>query len=148
MFRAWSALPSLEEEDSILKDIDAITEPDIAAVTTASEIIQLQQEVRKVYIADSIRRYILDIINGLRHHQDIQLGPSTRAGIALFKGARSLAFVQEREFVIPDDVKRLLIPALSHRIRITAEAEMETISPESIINEVAAEVPVPKIDHE
>ena len=144
MFRIWSALSSLEEEDRILRDIDAITEPHISTVTTPADIVQLQQEVKKVHIADNVRRYILDIIDKLRHHQDIQMGPSTRAGIALFKGARALAFLHEREFVIPDDVKRLLIPALSHRIRINAEAEMETISPESIINEVAAEVPVPK----
>jgi MoxR-like ATPase len=148
MFRIWSAFPSLEEEDRVLQDIDAISEPHISAVTTPDDIIQLQQEVKKVHIHDSVRRYILDIVDRLRHHQDIQLGPSTRASIALFTGARALAFIQERDFAIPDDVKRLLIPALSHRLRLNAEAEMENISPESIINELAAEVPVPKIDHE
>jgi MoxR-like ATPase len=148
MFRIWSALPSLEEEDKILQDIDAITEPHIAAVTTPDDIVQLQQEVKKVHVSDSIRGYILDIVDSLRQHQDVPTGPSTRAGIALLTGARALAFVQERDFVIPDDVKRLLIPALSHRIRISAEAEMEDISPESIISEIANEVPVPKIDHE
>jgi MoxR-like ATPase len=148
MFRIWSALPSLEEEDRILQEIDNISEPHISAVTTPGDIVQLQQEVKKVYIADSVRHYILDIVDRLRQHQDIQPGPSTRAAIALFTGARALAFIQERDFVIPDDVKRLLIPVISHRLRISAEAEMEDVSPESIINEVAAEVPVPKIDHE
>ena len=148
MFRIWSGLPSLEEEDRILRDIDAISEPHISAVTTPGDIIELQQEVKKVHIADSIRGYILDIINNLRNHHDVALGPSTRAGIALFTGARAFAFVQERDFVIPDDVKRLLIPTLSHRIRIIAEAEMEDIGPESIINELVAETPVPKIDNE
>jgi len=148
MFRLWSALASLEDEDRILKDIDAISEPHISAVTTPGDIVQLQQEVKKVHIADSIRRYIIDIVDSLRNHQDVQLGPSTRAGIALFTGSRALAFVQRRDFVIPDDVKRLLIPALFHRLQISAEAEMENVSPEAIINEVAAQVPVPKIDHE
>jgi MoxR-like ATPase len=148
MFRIWSALPSLEEENQILQDIDNISEPQISAVTTPDDIVQLQQEVKKVHIADSIRRYILDIVNRLRQHQDVQTSPSTRASIALLTGARALAFVQERDFVIPDDVKRLLIPAISHRLRISAEAEMEDINPESIINEVATEVPVPKVDHE
>jgi Mg-chelatase subunit ChlI len=104
----------------------------------------LQQEVKKVYIADSIRSYIIDILDSLRHHQDLSLGPSPRGGIALFRGSRALAFIQGRDFVIPDDVKNLLIPALSHRLRITAEAEMENITPEAIINKVATEVPVPK----
>jgi MoxR-like ATPase len=148
MFWLWSDFPNREEEDRILKDIDAISEPHISAVTTPGDIIQLQQKVKKIHVADSVRRYILDIVNSLRNHQDIRLGPSTRAGITLFTGARALAFIQGREFVIPDDVKRLLIPALSHRLRINAEAEMENINPESIINEVATEVPVPKIDHE
>ena len=148
MFRIWSALPSREEEDRILKDIDAISEPHISAVTTPSDTVQLQQGVKKVHLADSIRRYIIDIVDSLRNHQDVQSGPSTRAGIALFTGARALAFVQGRDFVIPDDVKRLLIPALSHRLQISAEAEMENVSPEAIINEVAAQVTVPKIDHE
>jgi MoxR-like ATPase len=76
------------------------------------------------------------------------MGPSTRAAITLFKGSRALAFIQGRDFVIPDDVKRLLIPALSHRLQISAEAEMENISPESIINEVSTEVPVPKTGNE
>jgi len=148
MFRIWSALASLEEEDRILKDIDAISEPHISAVTAPGDTVQLQQEVKKVHLADSVRRYILDIVDSLRNHQDVQLGPSTRAGITLFTGSRALAFVHGRDFVIPDDVKRLLIPALSHRLQISAEAEMENVSPESIINEVAAQVPVPKIDHE
>jgi MoxR-like ATPase len=147
MFRTWSGLASLEEENQILRDIDIITEQAITAVTMPEEIVSLQQEVRKVYIADSIRHYILEIIDNLRHHQDTLMGLSTRAGIALLKGARARAFVQERDFVIPDDVKTLLVPALSHRLQISPEAEMEEINTESIINEVASRVAVPKIDH-
>jgi MoxR-like ATPase len=147
MFRTWSGLATMEEEDQILRNIDAITEPHINAVTTPADIVRLQQDVKKVHVADSVRRYILDILDNLRRHQDIVLGLSTRAGIALLKGARARAFVQERDFVIPDDVKSLLVPALSHRLQVSPEAEMEDISPEPIINEVATQVPVPKIDN-
>ncbi len=146
MFRIWSGFPNIKEEDQILRDIDEISEPHIASVATPNDIIQLQQEVKKVYIADSIRAYIIDILDSLRHHPDLLLGPSPRGGIALFKGSRALAFVQGRDFVIPDDVKGLLIPALCHRLRISAEAEMENVTAEAIINKVAAEVPVPKIE--
>ncbi len=145
MFRVWSGLPSKEEEEQILHDIDAISEFDASPVATRDDIIQLQQEVRNVYTDDSIRHYIIEIINSLRHHQDVLVGPSPRGSIALFKGARALAFTQERDFVIPDDVKKLLIPALCHRIRITAEAEMENINPETIVNKIATEIPVPKV---
>jgi MoxR-like ATPase len=146
MFRAWSAFPNKQEEDQILRDIDAISEPHISPAATLNDIIQLQQEVKKVYIADGIRHYIIDIIDSLRRHPDLSLGPSPRGSIALFKGARALAFIQGRDFVIPDDMKKLLIPALCHRLRISAEAEMENATPEAIINQVATEVPVPKIE--
>jgi MoxR-like ATPase len=147
MVRTWSGLPSMEEEDQILKNIDVIAEPDVHAVTTPEEVRRLQQEVRKVYFADSIRHYILEIVDRLRHHQDVLLGLSTRAGISVLRAARARAFTQEREFVIPDDVKRLLVPCLSHRLQLSPEAEMEEISAESIINEVAAQVPVPRADY-
>lgn len=147
MFRTWSGLPTLEEEDQILRDIDIITDPHTEAVTTTEDIVKLQQDARKVYVADSIRRYILDIIDNLRHHQDVLLGPSTRAGMTLLKGARARAFLQERDFVIPDDVKKLLVPTLSHRLQVSPEAEMEDISPEPIINEIATRVHVPKIEN-
>jgi MoxR-like ATPase len=148
MLRIWSATSSMEEEDLILKNFDTISEPHIKAVTTPGDIIQLQEKVKEVYVADSIRHYILQIIDKLRHHQDIQAGLSTRAGIALLTGARALAFIHGREFVIPDDVKALLIPALSHRLQMTAEAEMADINPESVIKEVVTLVPVPKMSHE
>jgi len=148
MFRIWSGFPSSQEEDRILQNIDQISEPHVSSEATPADIIQLQQEVKKVYIADNIRSYIIDILDSLRHHQDLLRGPSPRAGIALFKGSRALAFIQERDFVIPDDVKKLLIPTLSHRLRISAEAEMEEVNSEVIITQVAAEVPVPKMEEE
>jgi len=77
-------------------------------------------------------------------HQDLLLGPGPRGGIALVRASRALAFVQGRDFVIPDDVKRLLIPALSHRFRVTPEAEIENVTPEAIINRIATEVPIPR----
>jgi MoxR-like ATPase len=146
MFRVWSGLPSLAEEDIILKNIDAIAEPQIRPVIATAEVLELQNEVKKVYIADSIRRYILDIIDGLRRHQDVVLGVSTRGGIAVLRGARARAYAEEREYVIPDDVKHVLRPALSHRLQVSPEAEMENTSPESIIEEVAARVPVPGVE--
>ena len=146
MFRIWSGFPDAGEENEILRDIDKISEPHISSVVTPADIIQLQKEVKKVYIADSIRSYIIEILNRLRRHQDLSLSPSPRGSIALFKGSRALAFIQGRDFVIPDDVKRLFIPALSHRLRISAEAEMEDVTAEVIINQVASEVPVPKME--
>ncbi|MFQ5996057.1 MAG: AAA family ATPase [Dehalococcoidales bacterium] len=146
MFRIWCGFPEKEEETQILRNIDAISEPDISSVATPKEIFRLQQETREVYVADSISDYIISLLDNLRHQQDVMIAPGPRGSIALFRGSRALALIQERDFVIPDDVKRLLIPALSHRIKISAEAEMEDVTPEAIINQTVSEVPVPKIE--
>jgi MoxR-like ATPase len=146
MFRVWSSFPTSDEEEQMLRDIDQIIEPDVSQVASLADIVHLQHEVRAVHVADSIRRYIVDILGSLRRHEDLLLGPSPRGGIALLKGSRALAFIQGRDFVIPDDVKKLIIPALCHRLRISAEAEMEDITPEAIIDKVAFEVPVPKME--
>ena len=146
MFRVWSGFPNTEEEKQILQDIDQISEPHISSVATPTSIIHLQQQVKKMHVADSIRDYIVSIIDSLRRHPDVSLGPSPRGSIALLKGARALAFIQQRDFVIPDDVKSLLVPALSHRVQISTEAEMEDADAEAIINKIATEVAVPKIE--
>ena len=145
MFRVWSGGSSREEEDLVLQNIDFISEPHTSEITSPEEIMKLQEKVKKVYVADNVRHYILEILEKLRHHQDVQVGPSTRAGIALLTGARSLAFLHGREFVIPDDIKILLVPTLSHRLQMTPESEMEDISPEDIVREMATTIPVPKM---
>ncbi len=146
MFRAWSSLPSVDEEKRILQDIDRIADPHISAVATPTAILQLQQAIKKVHVAEGIRQYIVSILDALRHHQDVSLGPSPRGGIALLKGARALAFIQKRDFVIPDDVKHLIIPSLGHRVQVNAEAEMESVTPEKIINDTVSKIPVPKME--
>ena len=148
MLRLWSGFPTIAEEDRILEDIDRASEPHVSAVATPAEIIRLQDEVKKLHVSQSIRSYILDILDRLRHHHDLLPSPGPRGGIALLQGARALAFIEGRDFVIPDDVKRLLIPALSHRLRISAEAEIENVRPETIIEQVASEVPIPKGEKE
>ncbi len=145
-FRVWCPYPDTEEEDRILRDIDAISDPHVTPVTTPSAIAQHQDEVKEVHVAASIRQYIVSILDSLRHQPDVSAGPSPRGGIALFKGSRALAFIEGRDFVVPDDVKMLFAPALVHRIRITAEAEMEDITPDAVVERVAAETPVPKVE--
>jgi len=147
MFRVWSPLPSTQEEKLVLSNIDSISEPHISAVTTTDQIVQLQQEVKKVHISTSIIDYTITLLDCLRHHPEVALGPSPRAGIALYKGSRALAFIRGRDFVIPDDIKQLLVPSLSHRLQVSAETAMEDVTAEGIIRTVAGEIPVPKLDH-
>jgi MoxR-like ATPase len=145
MLRIWSSFPEFEEEDMVLSNIDEILTPHITPVVTSGDILRIQEQVRAVHIADSIRGYIIEICNRLRKHPDLALGPSPRGSIALLRGARATAFIEGRDFVIPDDVKELAVPALSHRLRISAEAEMDNATPEDIIGKVLSEVPVPTV---
>jgi MoxR-like ATPase len=144
MFRSWSEYMSKEVEAQIIDKIDYLEAPYIKPVVTSEEIIGLQITVQEIHVSEKIRDYIVTLIDRLRQDPDILLAPSTRASIALYKGARALAFLQERAFAIPDDVKRLIYPVLEHRIFLKPEAEMEDITPKTVIARALAEVAVPK----
>jgi MoxR-like ATPase len=73
------------------------------------------------------------------------MGPSTRATVALFKGSRAMALLEGRDYVLPDDVKKLALPVLIHRVHVKPEAEMENVTPKMIIDRVLSGVTVPKI---
>ncbi|MBI2860194.1 MAG: MoxR family ATPase [Chloroflexi bacterium] len=147
MFRVWSGFPSPEEEADVLKNIDDISEPHVATIASIDDIVQIHEEVKKVHVADALRRYIVEVVNRLRNHPDVMVGPSPRGSIALFRGARGKAFIEGRDYILPDDIKDLLLPALAHRIRVSAEAEMENVTAQAIVEKIATEVPVPTVEH-
>jgi MoxR-like ATPase len=146
MFRAWSDYLGKEHEEQILGRIDYIEQPDIKPVVTLEEVMHLQQTVKKVHVSEKVRDYIISLVIQSRKDPDVLTGPSTRASIALFKGARTNAYIAGRDYAIPDDVKKLIHPVFDHRIRVKPEAEMEDVTSNSIIERLTKEVPVPKID--
>ncbi len=146
MFRVWSDYLDREYEEEVLSRIDYIEQPDIKSVATQKDIIELQQAVKKVHVSEKVKKYIISLIIQARQDPDLLSGPSTRASIAFFKGARTLAYLQGRDYVLPDDVKKIVSPVLAHRIHVKSEAEMEDITPNMIIERVTKETPVPKID--
>ncbi|MFA5317242.1 MAG: MoxR family ATPase [Dehalococcoidales bacterium] len=143
-FRGWSDYPSSQEEELVLSEIDRIVEATINPVVTPADIHCLQRAVREVHVTAGIREYIVALVNKLRGHPDLSSGPSPRGSIALLMGGRAKAFIEGRDYVIPDDIKGLLVPALYHRCYISPEAEMENVSVEAVIGQIAGEVPVPK----
>ena len=145
MLRLWSDYLSKEEEEQVISKLDYIEEPDVKAVASLKEIIEIQREVKKVHVSDEVRDYMVSLVRFARQDPDIVMGPSTRASISLYKGSRALAFLQGRDYVIPDDVKKLALSALIHRIRVKPEAEMEDVTPKAVTERVLKEVPVPKI---
>jgi MoxR-like ATPase len=90
-----------------------------------------------------VRRYIVDLVEASRKHPDVYLGASPRASIMLLRAARGMAAADERDYVIPDDVKSLAIPALAHRVIVTADAVMGGRSAAAVLEELLHEVAVP-----
>lgn len=89
---------------------------ELAPVVSCEQIAELQDRVRKIDVSESISEYLLDIIDGTRTSDDLEVGASTRAGLSLFRAAQSMALLEGREFVVPDDVKQLAVPVLAHRV--------------------------------
>jgi len=146
MFRLWSGYPDKQEEGGIIDRIDYLDAPDVKSVTNPEAISMLQQAVREVYVSPEVVDYIVTLVGQVRRDPDVLVGPSPRASIALYKGSRALALLEGRDFVLPDDVKRLAAPSMAHRIRLKAEAEVEDITPMLIIERALEGVPVPKVE--
>jgi len=145
MLRLFSGYSSIEEEEQVLSNIDSIDSHDIHAIATTAEIRNIQAQAREVHVSPLVNKYIVAIVNSLRNDPDMLSGSSTRASIALFKCARVLALFDGRDFVIPDDVKRLIYPALEHRIKVKPEAEMDDVTPRMLLDRTLEKIPVPKI---
>ncbi|MCM3768117.1 MoxR family ATPase [Neobacillus niacini] len=136
--------PDIQEEIEVLNRAQK-TPPieDLQPVIDLDGLIGLQQEVKEVFVDDTIKRYIVDIVNGTRGHGSVYLGASPRGSIALMKAAQAYAYVNNRDYVLPDDVQYLAPYVLSHRIILKSEAKFEGISAEEVVNRVVARVPVP-----
>ena len=143
-FRLYLSYPDPEEELEIVSRVDITQEPDVRAVTTPGEIQDLIERVKEVYVSDAVKKYVVDLVNAVRKMDEVRYGPSPRASIWLFKGARALAFMVGRDYVIPDDVKRLALVAIPHRLKLKPEYEAEGVRPEDLVTRALKEVEVPK----
>ncbi len=111
---------------------------------TSDEIVELQQSVRDVRVDEAIYEYLLDLIHATRNSEDLQVGASTRAALALSRAAQASALIDGRDYVVPDDVKRLAVPVLSHRVITRGYfhgGQREAV--ESLIARLVDEIPVP-----
>ncbi len=144
--------PTMEEERKILELYEKDTKIEINRVIKASEILGVRKTIEQIYVDEGIKDYILRIVFATRNPQDYKLenlkkyidfGASPRASLYLLKGAKALAFLKGRGFVIPDDIKDIGYDVLRHRIIPTFEAEAENLSTDDIIKEIFAGVEVP-----
>src|SRR5581483_3254394 len=112
-------------------------------VATANDILACQQAVREIHVDPKVRRYLLQLVHGTRTHDDVHLGGSPRASIALYRSAQALAAINGRDFVLPDDVKRLALPVLGHRLILKPESRLRKITPAKVIKDVLDGIKVP-----
>jgi MoxR-like ATPase len=116
---------------------------ELQAVTDAAEVAGLVAMAREVYVAPSLKSYIVDITEASRVHPDVFLGASPRASLFLLKAARASASSQARDYVVPDDIKNLAIPVLAHRVLLAPEAQMRGASAEEVLGSLLNGVPIP-----
>ena len=116
---------------------------EINAITTPEKLRDMQQSLEKVQIDDAVIEYIVEIINRTREDPRVKVGSSPRGAQSLFKLSRALAVLNGRDYVIPDDIKRLCIYTLRHRIILRPEPRIKGVQTEEIISQILEEVEVP-----
>jgi MoxR-like ATPase len=116
---------------------------DLRSVATPEEIAELQRLRRRVRVEDSLRAYTVAVARATRAHPDISLGASPRATLGLFQTAQAWAAIQGRDYVLPDDIKKMAPHVLTHRLIIAPQAQLRGREPSELIADIVAEVPVP-----
>ena len=152
MLKLKITYPSREEELKIMRQNINFSEVNVNPVISIDDILRARNIVHQVYIDDKIEKYILDIVFATRAPQQFDLGKLTdlisygaspRASINLALGAKAMAFLKRRGYVIPEDVRAICSDVLRHRIAVTYEAEAEEITSETIISEILNKLEVP-----
>jgi MoxR-like ATPase len=151
MFKIVANYPSADEEIEILKqhgrqgDLDQRLAETLSTVTSPEEIVEITDLCGRVHVEDKLFQYINSLVRLTRAWPQFHLGASPRAGIALVQGARTLAAFRGRGYAVPDDVVDIALPALRHRVILTAEAEVEGQGTDDLLRELLRSVEVPRL---
>jgi MoxR-like ATPase len=144
LVRLTLGYPSIEEEGRMLERLQRVHPiEELGPVVGANDILACQQAVREVFLDDKVRQYLLEIVQATREHGDVLLGASPRASIALFRTGQAMASIQGRDFVLPDDIKRMAQAVLGHRLILKPESRLRKRTAAAIVQEILTEVPVP-----
>lgn len=139
--------PTFEDELKMLEMLQH-THPlnSLQPVVTAEELIACQAAVREVHIDLKVRQYLLQIVHLTREHEELSLGGSPRASIALFRTSQAMAAIRGRNYVQPDDVKRIAPPVLTHRLILKPESRLRRVTAAQVVQDVIDEIAVPTIE--
>ncbi|OJJ17417.1 magnesium chelatase [marine bacterium AO1-C] len=148
LFKIDVGYPSLEEETAILnKAIDRKSSPQLEGVQpilSQEQIEVFRQKVKEIHVEQDLVKYIAEIVSKTRQHNALFLGASPRASLAILNSTRAFAAMQGRDFVQPDDIKKVAYAVLRHRIILTPEKEMEGLGVDEVIKRIIQSVEVPR----
>lgn len=148
LFKIKVNYPSLEEEIAILeskhhqknKNLESL----ITSVLSADQIASYQEVIKEIIIEDNLMKYIAGIVHNTRNNANLYLGASPRASIAIMDASKALAAINGRDFVTPDDIKKVATPILGHRVILTPEREMEGFTPDKVIKQIMETIEIPR----
>jgi len=136
--------PSLEEEAKMLTRLQkGHPIDDLKTVVPAEDVLACQEAIRAIHVDEKVMRYILEIVHSSRNHEDILLGGSPRASIALFRTAQALAAISGRDFALPDDVKKMAQPVLAHRLILKPESRLRKRTASVVVRDLVGDARVP-----
>ncbi len=145
LLRISIGYPTLEEEIDVLERYSGTVVPmeTLQPVCGAEEICAMQEQLGNIYCSREVRSYAAMIVSATRSHPSLQLGASPRGSIALVRAAQACALLSGRDYIIPDDIRRMALPVLTHRLILTPEARMKGVRAERILQELLSQIPVP-----
>ena len=117
----------------------------LGSVVTAAELVACQRTVREVHVDPKVRGYLMQLVHETRTHDDLSLGASPRASLALFRTGQAMAAILGRSFVQPDDIKRVASAVLTHRLIVRPESRLRKVTAGAIVEEILGEIPVPTL---
>lgn len=140
--------PNRDQEKEILRRrmIRKRDEFKLNRIASPRTVTEMQRSVEQVHVDDDVLGYMVDLVQATREYDRVEVGASPRGSLALFKLSRAHAFLHGRDYVTPDDVKYVAIPALCHRVLLKAESWVRGVNPESILEQILTKIPVPKVE--
>lgn len=148
LFKINVDYPQLDEEITILNEHhqrkNTKKESLINPVISASQITEYQELVKQIYVHESLINYIAKLVNATRNNSFLSLGASPRASLAILEGAKAFATISGRDFVTPEDIKKVSYPVLGHRIQLTPEKEMEGYNTHKVIEQIIDAIEIPR----
>jgi len=148
LFKIKVDYPKPEEEIQILQSHHqrkgAKADADITPVLSPEKLQELQIQIQKVLVEEKLLNYIAQLVIKTRNHPHLYLGASPRASIAVMNASKAMAAIQGRDFVIPEDIKKVLVPVLAHRVILSPEREMEGLTQENVIDLIANTIEIPR----